>query len=217
MFIEEDIIPVRPWAAEQYLGMPAVLEGPQGHPWWGFTGIAAGPPRPLMYSKYSLIPQRIVSDGGCPDWLPKELCQPAIEANAKITGDHFLHVDKFSSRHGPNPAKERLILALAEWVSRQKPASESAAGPSFARRAVNFTKAAGRHIANRGRQCTDEEIAARYAKCEACPGEWRVGDTCTHPKCGCGISPKRALVSKLSWASESCPIGEWQAISAVDT
>jgi hypothetical protein len=84
-------------------------------------------------------------------------------------------------------------------------------GPSLARKAVNFSGAVVKHVANGGRQCTDEEIAARYAKCEAC-AKWRRGDHCTHPSCGCPVSPKRKLVSKLCWASESCPIGEWGAI-----
>jgi hypothetical protein len=85
--------------------------------------------------------------------------------------------------------------------------------PSLARKAVNFTKACAKHVANRGRQCTDEEIATRYAKCMACPGGYMRCCRCNHPSCGCKISPKRKFVNKLSWASESCPIGEWGAIT----
>lgn len=96
-------------------------------------------------------------------------------------------------------------------VDIDHPAYPREAKPGFVAKAVNFTKAAARHVANRGRQCTDDEIAARFAKCQAC--DLLVAGRCTHKKCGCPISPKRAIVSKLSWASESCPIGKWDAIT----
>jgi hypothetical protein len=84
--------------------------------------------------------------------------------------------------------------------------------PTLVQKAANLTKAAARHVANRGRQCTDEEIAARYAICESCP--LLMDEHCTHKNCGCRISPKRAIVSKLSWASESCPVGKWAAVDS---
>jgi hypothetical protein len=82
--------------------------------------------------------------------------------------------------------------------------------PSLARKAANFAKAAMRHIADRGRQCTPAEVEARFAICEQCP--LYVDHHCSHQKCGCKISKNLALVSKLSWASESCPEGKWSAI-----
>lgn len=84
--------------------------------------------------------------------------------------------------------------------------------PTLTRQAANFAAAAARHVASGGRQCTGEEIAARYAICEACP--LLVDAHCTHKNCGCTISPKRAIVSKLSWASESCPVGKWAAVDS---
>jgi hypothetical protein len=84
--------------------------------------------------------------------------------------------------------------------------------PTLAQKAANLTKATVRHIADGGRQCTDEEIAARYAICQACP--LLVDAHCTHKNCGCGISPKRSMVSKLTWASESCPVGKWSSIDS---
>lgn len=95
-------------------------------------------------------------------------------------------------------------------VDETHPAYPRETKPGFVQKAVNFTKATARHVANRGRQCSDEEIAARFAICQACPR--LVNEHCTHPKCGCGISPKRAIVSKLSWASERCPEGKWERI-----
>lgn len=75
-------------------------------------------------------------------------------------------------------------------------------------RAASFAASAFRHAANGAKQCTQEQIDARYAICKACP--LLVGDRCT--KCGCGITPNLSIFSKLSWASERCPIGKWEAV-----
>lgn len=109
-----------------------------------------------------------------------------------------------------------IVVDEGDWITvdRHHPAFPSGVRPGFtpvpiARKAANFAKAAVRHIADGGRQCTNEEIAARFAICEQCP--LLVDAHCTHESCGCGISPKRAVLSKLTWASESCPIGKWGA------
>ena len=77
--------------------------------------------------------------------------------------------------------------------------------PSVATQAANFATAAARHIAGGARQTSDAELASRFAICETCPS--LVGGRCS--ECGCGISGIRGIVSKLSWASESCPVGKW--------
>lgn len=108
VFIEPDIFPVRPWSPDDYPGDLRVLEGSPGRGWHGFT-IAR------RQGQYALISQRYVRDGGCPDWLPAELCPSAIAANAKVVGEHFLHIDKMSRPVVPEAAaKDRLLAALRE-------------------------------------------------------------------------------------------------------
>jgi hypothetical protein len=216
LFIEEDMIPVRPWNAEDYVGTPAILEGPGGQTWWGFTGYSGGPARPLMYSQWRYIPQRLITEEWCPEWVPASLRSLAIEAKAKAVGEHFIHVDKFSARHPHSEAKARLFEALRDYIDGLPllgtAVTDPPALPSLAQRVANFSKAVVKHVRDRGRQCTDDEIAARFAICEQCP--LLVDNHCTHKNCGCGISPKRSMVSKLTWASESCPVGKWSAIDS---
>jgi hypothetical protein len=110
MFLEEDIIPVLPWSPDDYPGDLRFLDGHNGAAWPAFTiARTRNALRP-----YQLIPQRFVRDGGCPDWLPAELCQPALDADAKVVGSHFLHVDKVyrTPRGGP---KDVLIQTLHSW------------------------------------------------------------------------------------------------------
>lgn len=95
-------------------------------------------------------------------------------------------------------------------VDETHPAYPRDARPGFVQKATNFAAAAARHLANGGRQCTDEQIASRYAICQACP--FLVDKRCT--KCGCGVSSERGIVSKLSWASESCPVGKWSDVDS---
>jgi hypothetical protein len=108
VFIEPDIFPVRPWSVADYPGDLRVLEGAPGRGWHGFT-IARRP------GQYDLIRQRYVRDGGCPDWLPADLCEPALEANAKVVGKHFLHLDKMSRQVVPYAdAKNKLLEMLRQ-------------------------------------------------------------------------------------------------------
>lgn len=82
--------------------------------------------------------------------------------------------------------------------------------PSLAKRTANLAMATARHIANRGKRCSQDEIDHRFSICQSC--ELLVDGVCSHPRCGCGISAKRQIVSKLSWKSERCPDGRWEAI-----
>ena len=77
--------------------------------------------------------------------------------------------------------------------------------PSSIRKAVNFSKAAIKHIAN-GLEHTSKEVQEkRRSFCLQCPFIDPVSPVliCTHEKCGCYID------SKVIWASEECPIGLW--------
>lgn len=106
---------------------------------------------------------------------------------------------------------ETLACKACGHIARRLPTfRECRPPPSLARRVANFTKATARHIANGVRRCSEEEIAARFAICELCP--MLKNGRCSHPACGCRISPRREIVSKLSWSSERCPEGRWEAI-----
>lgn len=97
---------------------------------------------------------------------------------------------------------------LAERDSAAPPAM-----PGFIQRAANFATSAIRHVGEGAPRCTDEEVAARFAICQGC--EHYTGSACR--KCGCGVSGQRGLVSKLSWAGESCPVGKWGPIAREKT
>jgi len=107
VFVESDIIPVVEWSPDDYPGRLRVLEGSPGRGWFGLT-IARGK------GPHELIPQRYIRNGGCPDWMPSELCEPALAANAKIVGEHFLHLDKMSRPSPEAAAKNELLEILLE-------------------------------------------------------------------------------------------------------
>jgi hypothetical protein len=107
LFIEEDMIPVRPWSINDYPGRLLYAEGSPGRPWPSFV-LA----RERLDNYMELVPQRFVRDGGCPDWLPAELCEPALRANAKVLGQHFLHLDKMYREDVPEAAEKTALLEL---------------------------------------------------------------------------------------------------------
>jgi hypothetical protein len=86
------------------------------------------------------------------------------------------------------------------------------AGPSLARKAVNFAGAAAVHMAHGRPQTPANEAARRIAICEGCTGEGGYWDAarrgCLHPQCGCNMD------LKVTWADMSCPIGRWPAVAA---
>jgi hypothetical protein len=84
--------------------------------------------------------------------------------------------------------------------------------PGILERAGSFARSAVRHVAQGAPRCTDEQVAERFAICQQC--EHYTGSACR--KCGCGVSGQRGLVSKLSWAGESCPAGKWGPVTGVD-
>lgn len=76
---------------------------------------------------------------------------------------------------------------------------------TLAQRAANFTAAAAQHVAAGMPRCTDEQVAERYAICQAC--EHLVDAACI--KCGCPVVREKRFVSKLAWADQGCPVGKW--------
>ncbi len=117
MFLEEDMIPVRPWSVDDYPGRLLAAEGSPGRPWPSLViKREQGQPEAV------LVPQRFVRDGGCPDWLPADLCQPALDANAKVLGRHFLHLDKMYRANVPEAAaKDELLELLRRRFSDSTP------------------------------------------------------------------------------------------------
>ena len=79
------------------------------------------------------------------------------------------------------------------------------AKPGLLAKAVSFATSAARHVAAGMPKVSDEEVARRFAICQAC--EHYDGKACR--KCGCPIVREKQFVSKLSWANESCPVGKW--------
>lgn len=91
--------------------------------------------------------------------------------------------------------------------------------PGLIRKAANFTKATAAHVAAGRPEASDEQVAERFAKCQACPlfkatseGQGR----CTHSTCGCNLKVVGLKGrNKLRWADQKCPIGKWGAVTAV--
>jgi len=119
MFLEEDMIPVRPWSVDDYPGRLVAAPGnAHGQPWPALT-IKRDAGEPAT----SIVPQRFVRDGGCPDWLPTDLCEPAMRANAKVLGQHFLHLDKMYRPEVPEAvAKNELLELLRQRFAEASPA-----------------------------------------------------------------------------------------------
>lgn len=111
VFVESDMIPVRPWSLDDYPGPLRMLEGSAGKRWHGVT-IAA--PGESLASRPVLIPQRYIREGECPGWVPEWLRPLAIVARAKAAGDHWLHLDKMHREQGASPEKAALLDALRD-------------------------------------------------------------------------------------------------------
>lgn len=131
IYIEEDIIPVRLWSMDDYPGDLLYMDGAsdviKAHPDMS-DKLKNGMPWPGMMisrtfsvpsdTRIKLIPQHFVRDHGCPDWLPKEFWEPALEANSSVVGEHFLHIDKSYREELPTfPAKQKLIKLLQDYYS----------------------------------------------------------------------------------------------------
>ena len=89
------------------------------------------------------------------------------------------------------------------------PRAKPAKGPSLLQKAANFAASAAAHVAAGMPRASEEEVARRFAICQAC--ELFDGRACT--KCGCPVVRERQFVSKLSWANERCPVGKWGPVS----
>ena len=138
MFLEEDMLPVRPWSVDDYPGRLVAAQGnAHGQPWPALT-IKRDAGEPAT----SIVPQRFVREGGCPDWLPAELCEPALRANAKVLGQHFLHLDKMYRKDVPEAAEKTALLELLRERYADAPPASPGLGDMVAAglSAVGITK-----------------------------------------------------------------------------
>jgi hypothetical protein len=193
LFIEEDIIPLRPWRVDGYPatdGGPTVLCGIGRSPWWAFAILRYGV-SPRLSKGYSKIIQHHAREMERPEWIDSSLWELAIEADAKIVGNHFLHVDRVSNFHKQNPAKQKLIDALDELI----PQIETPI-PRPLERAI---------IANKAREkresflaqvttCPHRGEVTRQVKCKLCGGREKMIDVyhCDRFNTECTIDPHKS-------------------------
>lgn len=76
--------------------------------------------------------------------------------------------------------------------------------PGIMTKALNYGKALAKHAVNRFGHADKATQDQRLAICRAC--DLRIEDQCG--SCGC------PLAKKTSWASESCPVGLWEAVAS---
>ena len=155
VFLEEDVIPVCRWSVDDYPGRLLYAEGSPGNPWPSLV-IA----RERLDNNVTLVPQRFVRDGGCPDWLPADLCEPAIRANAKVMGRHFLHLDKMYRPELPEAADKNALLELLRERYADAPPARAGLGDMVAAglAAVGITPERVSRVL--GRPCGCKERAA---------------------------------------------------------
>lgn len=115
-------------------------------------------------------------------------CKCQCGATIKSKRRHVFHVC-------PAPVEQPASAALNE-EPRQV---------SLLQKAKNFAASAARHVAAGMPQAGEEEVARRFAICQAC--EHFDGKACR--QCGCPVVREKQFISKLSWANEKCPVGKW--------
>lgn len=80
-----------------------------------------------------------------------------------------------------------------------------ATDPNWLDKVKNFSKSIIDHANNGFVLATDDDIRHRYEICSTC--EFFKNSICS--KCGCPLYRTKNYISKLSWASEKCPIDKW--------
>lgn len=114
------------------------------------------------------------------------------------------------------PSTAVLLTSTSRELDRPYIQRTELVEPSLFVKGANFIRAGASHIAAGTPQATDEQVAERFAICQACPLFKPKEDghgVCTHSSCGCslktiGLTGK----NKLRWADQACPIGSWEAI-----
>ncbi len=86
-----------------------------------------------------------------------------------------------------------------EELLQKLPTPSTTSKLSLAKKAMNFTKAAARHVANGLKNVPTKVYNSRMELCNDC--EKLSNGECS--ECGCIVKLKAA------WGSEKCPIGKW--------
>ncbi len=86
-----------------------------------------------------------------------------------------------------------------EELLQKLPTPSTTSKLSLAKKAMNFTKAAARHVANGLKNVPTKVYNSRMELCNNC--EKLSNGECS--ECGCIVKLKAA------WGSEKCPIGKW--------
>lgn len=102
---------------------------------------------------------------------------------------------------------------FGQWERDRAQQSEEAATfpttePGLLRKAWNFGKAVVRHVADGGRDVSDEEFFSRLAVCKTCESCDVPRMVCREQSCGC------QLYVKARWHSENCPQGKWPRLES---
>lgn len=169
--------------------------------WQTLTVVAAG--------RGGMLPGGLVyCPSGWPHW---GLVDEYIERAASTRASHLVYTHQLYASLPHHalavvrdparfPVMQQQLTDRAEVIRFQMPRQ-----PTLLQKASNFAASAARHVAAGMPQASDEEVARRFAICEAC--EHFDGKACR--KCGCPVVRERKFLSKLSWANESCPVGKW--------
>lgn len=131
--------------------------------------------------------------------------------DCRVTGERYIYVPtdwESRSREEKNPALSKRVSGhLVDDESAKNPTP-----PGLPRKVFNYTKATASHFAAGRPECTNEQVAERFAICQSnkCGFFIAKGDglgQCAHQTCGCSL--KRLTVSgensKLRWADQECP------------
>jgi len=120
-------------------------------------------------------------------------------------------------RADPRRVVRHCTADVAPGPTRARPAPAPAPPPLF-KRLKNFSVAAIGHVLGGCPTSTQDEIDARLAACQNCPGRHFAPEPdnpdlgiCTHPDCGCRAGRQARFLNKLAWSDQQCPIGAWPA------
>lgn len=89
-------------------------------------------------------------------------------------------------------------------------------GPGIAQKAVNFAKAAAKHVTSGMEMVSDQQAEKRSAICLGCnlfvqdprhpdTGYTQLGGYCCHKKCGCQTLSTKEFLAKQRWKDSKCP------------
>ncbi len=138
------------------------------------------------------------------------------QANCPVCGWKSTQPTHTKTRHRCKVTGEVITYVPVDWETREKPTEPRkkmrVKPPGLMRQGVNYAQAAVKHELAGRPECTDEQVAERFAICQSnrCGFFIDKGEglgQCAHQSCGCSL--KRLSVkgekSKLRWADQECP------------